>query len=154
MITIDDLFEAHLAVADLERSVRFYRDVLGLRLAGTFPERQVAFFWLGARGNAMLGLWSAGTGPQRMTLHIAFRASLENVLAAPHALQSAGVTPLDFDGHPASEPVVLAWMPAAAVYFFDPDGHLLEFLAMLPEDPRPGLGILRWSEWTRQVSNT
>jgi hypothetical protein len=38
-------------------------------------------------------------------------------------------------------------MPAAAVYFRDPDGHLLEYLAMLDEAPKPDLGIVPWSEW-------
>src|SRR5262249_53579282 len=40
-------------------------------------------------------------------------------------------------------------MPAAAVYFRDPDGHLLEYLAMLPTRPRNDAGILPWSEWAR-----
>ena len=45
------------------------------------------------------------------------------------------------------EPVVLAWMPAASLYFRDPDGNLIEFLSMLPDAPQPGLGIVRWSRW-------
>ena len=44
-------------------------------------------------------------------------------------------------------PVVLAWLPAAAVYFRDPDGHLLEYIAMLPHEPRPDLGVVRWQQW-------
>ena len=85
----------------------------------------------------MLGLWETGTGPQKMSLHVAFETSLDAVLAAPQALREAGVAPLDFDGKPANEPVVLGWMPAIAVYFRDPDGNLLEFLSMLPHSPRP-----------------
>jgi hypothetical protein len=38
-------------------------------------------------------------------------------------------------------------MPAAAVYFRDPDGHMLEYLAMLDEPARPGAGVVTWSEW-------
>jgi hypothetical protein len=37
--------------------------------------------------------------------------------------------------------------PAAAVYVRDPDGHLLEYLAMLEEEPRPDLGIVPFSQW-------
>ena len=115
MITpVDRLFEAHLVVADLDASIGFYRDRVGLDLAHVTPARHAAFFWVGPVGNAMLGLWAAGSGPQRMTLHTAFRASLEDVVAAPRALRSAGITPLDFDGQPTDEPVVLAWMPAAS----------------------------------------
>jgi hypothetical protein len=42
---------------------------------------------------------------------------------------------------------VIGWMPAAAVYFRDPDGHLIEYLAMLDEPPRPEVGIVSWSDW-------
>lgn len=54
----------------------------------------------------------------------------------------------------ASEPAVLCEMPAAVVYFLDPDGNQLEFLAMLPEEPRPELGIVNWTRWkTRAVAH-
>ncbi len=95
----------------------------------------------------MLGLWGVGSGPQRMALHTAFRASLADVIAAPRALRSAGITPLDFDGQPTDQPVVFAWMPAASVFFHDPDGHLLEYIAMLPHEPRPEQGIVPWRVW-------
>jgi lactoylglutathione lyase len=44
MIAIRDLFESHLTVSDLDRSIRFYRDSLGLPIAHIVPERRVAFF--------------------------------------------------------------------------------------------------------------
>jgi len=147
LIPVQHLFEAHLPVADLDQSVNFYQDAVGFRLAHVVPSRQAAFFWIGAAGNAMLGLWGTGSGPQRMALHIAFRASLADVIAAPHVLRSAGITPLDFDGHPTDEPVVIAWMPAVSVFFHDPDGHLLEYIAMLPDAPRPEMGIVPWRQW-------
>ena len=56
-IPISDLFEAHLTVSELNRAVVFYRDLLRFPLARVFPERKVAFFWIGASGKAMLGLW-------------------------------------------------------------------------------------------------
>jgi lactoylglutathione lyase len=145
---VGGLFEAHLTVVDLERSVVFYRDHLGLELAHVTPERQAAFFWVGSRGNGMLGLWAAGSSPQKMTLHIAFAVRLEDVIAAPATLQSAGIVALDFSGRPTHEPVVLAWMPAASIYFQDPDGHLLEYIAMLADPPRPDGGVVPWHQWT------
>ena len=57
------LFETHLTVSDLDRSVEFYRNVLGLPLALVLEERGAAFFWIGGRGEAMLGLWSMGSAP-------------------------------------------------------------------------------------------
>src|SRR6266567_372866 len=152
VIEIRGLFESHLTVADLDRSVAFYRDRLRLPLARVFPERRVAFFWIGAAGKAMLGLWETGAGPQRRSLHVAFEVSVESVLTAPLALLEAGIAVLDFDCRPADEPVVLGWMPAVAVYFRDPDGNLLEFLSMLPEEPKPELEVLPWSSWLGYAS--
>ncbi|PWT85244.1 MAG: glyoxalase [Blastocatellia bacterium] len=147
MIAAQDLFEVHLTVADLDRAIAFYRDVVGLRLAHIESARQVAFFWIGGAGNTMLGLWSAGSGPQKVISHTAFRASLADVIEAPRALRAAGVTPLDFDGRPTDQPIVFAWMPAASVFFRDPDGNLLEYIAMLPDEPRPEHGIVPWRMW-------
>jgi hypothetical protein len=48
-------------------------------------------------------------------------------------------------------PSVFGFIPAAAIYFDDPDGHVLELLAPIPAAPRPDLGILSWPEWTRIV---
>jgi lactoylglutathione lyase len=147
--TVDRLFETHLVVADLDISIAFYRNRLGLELAHVTPARRVAFFWIGARGNTMLGLWEVNADRQKTTTHIAFAAALDAVRAAPGRLQSFGITPLDFDGTPTDEPVVLAWMPAASVYFRDPDGHLLEYIAMLEDAPRHDDSVVKWSAWRR-----
>jgi lactoylglutathione lyase len=146
-IEVSGLFETHLTVSDLERSVAFYRDVVGLPVALEIPERGAAFMWIGGPGEAMLGLWSLGSAPIGMTLHVAFKASLQDVMEACERLRSLGVTPLSFFASETSEPSVIGWMPAAAVYFRDPDGHLLEYLVMLEEPPRPERGIVPWSQW-------
>ena len=147
IIPIAGLFEAHLTVSELDRAVAFYKDLLDLPLARLFPERKVAFFWIGAPGRAMLGLWEAGTMPMSISLHVAFQVALSDLHEAPSRLQKAGIQPRDLAGLPTDQPVVLAWMPAAAVYFRDPDNNLLEFIAMLPDPPRPDLGVLPWSDW-------
>jgi lactoylglutathione lyase len=146
-VPVSGLFEAHLTVSDLDRSAAFYRDVVGLPLALEAPAIGAAFFWLGAPGEAMLGLWTLGSAPMGLSLHVAFKTSLENVLSASERLRSSGVTPLSFHGTETTEPTVIGWMPAAAVYFRDPDGHLLEYLAMLDSPPDPEGRIGSWSQW-------
>jgi lactoylglutathione lyase len=148
-IGVSGLFESHLTVADMPRSIAFYRDVVGLELAYELPERGAAFLWIGGPGEGLLGLWSLGSAPLGLSLHIAFRATLGGVLDAAEHLAAHGVTPLSVFGEPATEPSVIAWMPAAAVYFRDPDGHQLEYLAMLDREPDPERGIVPWSQWAR-----
>jgi len=149
MIPIRSLFEAHLTVSNLERSMKFYGETLGLELAQVFEERRVAFYWLGGRGHSMLGIWETGSSPQRMNLHVAFTVDTQDLVGAPAHLKSAGIVPRDFAGNPTDEPVVLAWMPALSLYFQDPDGHSLEYLAMLTDDPQPERGVVRSSEWRK-----
>jgi lactoylglutathione lyase len=146
---VQGLFEAHLTVADVPRSMSFYEDVVGLPLAYELPERGAAFHWIGGPGQGLLGLWSIGSAPMNLQLHVAFTMSLPDVLSAPERLRRQGIPPLSFFGEPADEPSVIGWMPAAAVYFRDPDGHLLELLAMLDGAPRPERGIVAWSQWSR-----
>src|SRR5216117_2600486 len=100
MIPVRDLFENHLTVTDLQRSMTFFGQTLGLELAKVFWERWVAFYWIGGQGNSMLGSWEVGTIPHRRSLHIAFLADLPHLLDAPARLRAADVVPLDFWGQP------------------------------------------------------
>lgn len=148
---ISGIYETHLTVADLPRAVAFYRDVLGLELAHQVPTRGIAFFWVGGRDQGMLGLWQGSQGPLHMLGHFAFRMSQAGVLGAPANLVAQGVQLLGFHGEPATEPVVLGWMPAVSVYFKDPDGHSIEFIHVLEDAPDPGFGIGPWSAWQARL---
>jgi len=139
---IRGLFETHLTVRDLDRSIAFYRDVVGLTLAHRVPERDAAFLWIGGAGKGMLGLWSIGTSPLAQRLHFSVEVALDDLLAAPARLRTAGVTPRDGD-----EPVVIGWMPAASVFFDDPDGHSVELITMLPDPPRPDVAWMPYTRW-------
>lgn len=141
------IFETHLSVSELDRSIAFYRDMLGLELAHHLPARNVAFFWVGGRKNGMLGLWQTGTGPMRMRLHFAFKTILADVLAAPARMRAKGLQPLGFNGEPVDQAVVLGWMPAASIYCVDPDGHSLEYIAVLDQAPDQAFGVAPWSDW-------
>ncbi|HEY6888667.1 MAG TPA: VOC family protein [Solirubrobacter sp.] len=77
-----------MTVADLPRSIAFYRDVVELELAYELPERGAAFFWVGGRGQGLLGLWSLGSAPLGMSLHIAFRVPLDDASDAERGIVS------------------------------------------------------------------
>ena len=138
-IPVQGLFETHLTVSNLQRSIKFYQDIVGLQLALEVSDRNAAFFWIGDSKNSMLGLWSIDSMPMGLNLHIAFEVTLDDLLESSNRLKSNGITPLSFFGTETIEPSVIGWMPAAAVYFRDPDNHLLEYLAMLDDAPRPDL---------------
>lgn len=144
---ITGLFETHIDVADLERAMRFYGETLGLELGTVDERRRIAFYWVGSRGEAMLGLWEKPSDQIRPQ-HFAFRATAEDILerAVPY-LKERGLTFTNFVRDGTDRPMVFGWMPALAIYFRDPDGHSLEFLAMLPDEPRPELGVVSWEDW-------
>jgi len=148
MIRVEGLFEAHITVSDVERSISFYRDVVGLELGIAQQERPAAFFWVGGRGGSMMGIFGAGAASHfQKCHHVAFQVKLDDVLAAPRRLREVGITPFGGRREPIDEPIVFPWMPAASVFFDDPDGNVLEYIAMLPDPPRPEPGPVSWSEW-------
>jgi lactoylglutathione lyase len=52
---ITGLFETHLQVRNLERSMEFYEKVLGLELGLKEESRRVAFYWIGGKTRSALG---------------------------------------------------------------------------------------------------
>jgi lactoylglutathione lyase len=146
-VKIRGLFETHLTVSNLQCSIDFYRYVVGLELALEVSERNAAFFWIGDSKRSMLGLWSFGTAPLGLTLHVAFEVTIDDLLDAPMLLKAQGITPISLFGLETTKPSVIGWMPAASLYFRDLDGHLIEYLTMLEKKPRLELGIISWSEW-------
>jgi lactoylglutathione lyase len=73
--------------------------------------------------------------------------AINDLLDAPKRLKDQGIMPLSFFGKESMEPTVIGWMLAAAVYFRDPDGHLLDYLTMLDDKQRRPELIVSWSEW-------
>ena len=151
---ITGLFETHLQVATLELSMEFYERVLGLELALKEQERRAAFYWIGGRGKTALGLWekppwASGTNPREQIViqHLAFEVDLADLDRTVAAVKQRGIELRNFFGQPTDVPSVFGWVPAASIYFDDPDGHLLEFLAKLPGKRRPEIGIVSLDEW-------
>ena len=125
---IDGLFETHIPVVSLDASMRFYEQVLGLELGRFEEDRRVAFYWIGKRGEAMLGLWEK---PRHQVIpqHYAFRCSIEAVTGkSVQFLEHRGLAHYNFLKEGTGEPMVFGWMPAVSIYFRDPDRHAVELI--------------------------
>lgn len=146
---IKGLYETHLLVANLERSVTFYKNILGLEQCHYEEKRRAAFFWLGQPKEAMLGIWEKADGVIEKQ-HFAFRCDVEDVLhKSVNFLRERSLKPYNFLEDGIERPMVFAWMPALAIYFNDPDGHQLEFIAVLEGEGKPELGIVSYEDWIR-----
>lgn len=150
---IKGLFETHLFVESLERSVNFYKNVLGLQQCYYEEERRAAFFWIGKPKQAMLGLWEKPKEEIDIR-HFAFSCDVEDVLnTSVNFLKERNLKPYNFLKDGTERPMVFAWMPAIAIYFNDPDGHILEFIAVLEGEGKPEYGIISYEKWL-QVNST
>lgn len=146
-IMIKGLFETHIYVENLERSIDFYSNILGLTQCHYEEERRIAFFWIGKPQEAMLGIWEKPKAEIDIR-HFAFRCEVADVLdKSVSFLEQHNIKPYNFLKSDDAAPMVFAWMPALAIYFNDPDGHALEFIAILPGDAQPELGVISYESW-------
>ena len=146
------LYETHLPVQRTEVSQRFYIDVVSLEFAYRDPARDVVFLWIGSNRRSMLGLWGPSTtrGSDFHKCHFAIALSLPELLASGKRLAASGIACQNFLSEKTTEPSVIGWMPSAQLYFPDPDGHSLEFIALLDDTPDPDfIGSL--SAWRKRA---
>ena len=150
---ITGLFETHIDVANLERSMAFYEDVLGLELGVKEEGRRLAFYWIGGWGRSALGLWEK-PAEQITSRHFAVEIALADMNRAVDDLRSKGLPTTNFFDQATDVPSVFGWIPAVSIYFRDPDGHELEYIAKLPGEPKPELGVIAWDEWQALTART
>lgn len=143
---IKGLYETHVQVSNLENSIQFYTEVLGLKLAHRDETRPIVFLWIGEGKKAMLGLWEQQENLQ--TRHFAFTSDKEDILNySVEFLKNRDLKPYNFLKDGMDHPMVFAWMPALAIYFNDPDGNQLEFISILEGEANPALGVVSYEEW-------
>lgn len=114
------LFEVHLEVADLERSLAFYQAVLPHRKLYWWKDRSAVALVL--EDGAALGLWRKGKrgrfdGQGGEHVHFAFAVTPTEYEQCKARLEAADVEAFEHhsdDGH-------------RQLYFFDPDGNQGEF---------------------------
>ncbi len=128
-----DIGHVHLKVADLERALAFYRDVLGFELTQRFGD-QAAFISAGGYHHHIgLNTWESRGGaaaPRGHTglYHLAIRYPTRRDLAvAVTRLLEAGVPLQGAADHGVSE----------AIYLADPDGNGVELYWDRPREQWP-----------------
>ncbi|MGV4413663.1 VOC family protein [Chryseobacterium sp. T1] len=145
---IKGLYETHIQVSDLEKSLKFYTEVLGLKFAHKDDTRPIIFLWIGEGKQAMLGLWEQKENLQ--TRHFAFSSTTEDILNySVDYLKNRNLKPYNFLKDGLDTPMVFAWMPALAIYFNDPDGNQLEFISILEGEAKPELGVVSYEDWMK-----
>ena len=133
MFTIRHIDHVALTVSDVERSVAWYQEVLGL-------ERRYQEAWgscpaVMCAAETSVALFPSAAGPPlpspdpRATLamrHLAFRVDRENFARARQALGKRGIQ-FRFEDHEISH----------SIYFHDPDGYVIEITTYDLGSPPP-----------------
>ena len=122
--TLTKLGHVVLNCSDMERSVRFYAQILGFEISDVYPDEMMKGGMVFMRFNedhhgiALVGTMS-GPSPNVELNHLAFEvATLDEVVLARNHLKAHGVA-IDFEGRRRAGVQI-------AVEFRDPDGHRLE----------------------------
>lgn len=142
------LYEAHLPVSDLQRSIEYYKG-LGLEFSHSHEDR-LAFLWI-EKDKSWLGLWETDKVELEYhpsIRHIAFQVSLQGLKNSVAWLNEKGYEPRKAFGFKPVEPFVMAHngMAHAKIHFNDPDGNSLEFICKL-ENPENISKRMYLSEW-------
>ncbi|WP_299742041.1 VOC family protein [uncultured Rossellomorea sp.] len=146
---IKGLYEAHLPVSDMGKSIDFYQK-LGLEVA--YESENVSFVWI-EKGKSWLGLWEADQVniPYHASIrHIAFHVETEDMIEAKGWLKKRGIEVREaFGFSPERQPLVLPNNPQAhaCLYFHDPDGNSLEFIAPLRLDHEEDFKMMTLEDW-------
>jgi catechol 2,3-dioxygenase-like lactoylglutathione lyase family enzyme len=120
-----------LAVSDLERSLRFYRDILGLKVVRTIPGD---FVFLDGGGVTLALRQAPGIGSGQCRDELSFET--DDVRAVYAELQSKGVSftrpPRAVTGDGRGD--------LYAADFRDPDSHILSITGWVPNEGAPAGG--------------
>ena len=130
-ISIQRVGHVVLNVSELDRSVAFYRGILGLKEVGRYGSKMV-FFSATGENHHDLALFEVGSGARKPhanevgLCHVALKIgdSLETLRAAKAQLLSAHVPIVRIENHRVSQ----------SIYLNDPDGNEIELY--VDDDPK------------------
>lgn len=137
----------HLKVADLERSLRFYRDTLGFEVTQGYGQDAVFLSAGGYHHHIGLNTWESKGGPPPPAgttglFHVAILYPTRAALAdAFRRLVKAGVRLTGSADHGVSE----------ALYLNDPDGNGVELYWDRPKERWPRTGEGKLAMYTRRL---
>jgi catechol 2,3-dioxygenase-like lactoylglutathione lyase family enzyme len=122
-LKVQELGHVSLFVKDLDASIRFYRDILGLRDVGRGKNGRIAFFSAGPHHHDLSIEVARADGPERPKgapglYHIAFQVGTarEALDEARRWVEAHGLTPFgEVNGR-----------ESASISIRDPDGHEIE----------------------------
>ena len=123
----------HLKVADLERAVAFWRDVMGMDLTQRYGDQAAFLSWGGYHHHIGLNTWhsAGGTPPGKHhtgLFHVALLyPTWQALAAAARRVSDAGVEIYGHADHGVS----------VALYFDDPDGNGVEIYWDKPRSDWP-----------------
>ncbi len=136
MIRPERIGHVVIKVRDLERSKKFYTEVLGMQVMQGVPEIGAVFLANHARDHHEIALFQIGPNaespkPNQIGLaHIAFRLQSEEELQAAYEELKAKDVPVNFTvNHGVTK----------SVYFRDPDGYELEVYCDNPIEEYAGM---------------
>ena len=113
-MAVGALGQVHISVRDLDRSIEFYRDVLGITFLFRVPNQPMAFF---QAGDVRLYLGTTESPEFASKCVLYFR--VDDLDAEYKRLGAAGVAFLDAPHAVHREDNSELWM----VFLVDPDGH-------------------------------
>ena len=138
-----------LRVRDVERSERFYTEVLGLKVTGKRPGRMVFFSSPEAESSHELACMAVGPeapGPEQDRVglyHMAWQVdSVEELEGFHERLKEHNATIVGYGDHGMS----------VGIYFLDPDGNEVECYYELPREQWPGEGPASSQKFPQPVS--
>lgn len=148
---IKGLYEAHLPVSDLNRSIEFYQRI-DLEFSHKI-EGKVAFLWI-EKDKSWLGLWqtdNVNLSYHPSIRHIAFQVDLENLKNFKKWLDERNIKARKAFGFEPDEPFVMPneKFAHAKIHFNDPDGNSLELICKMDKVNESLTTNMYLSDWEK-----